>query len=250
MNRGPIMDRALEPAWLDVALQVALDAHPHAARSVLAMRLRDRIDLRDRWDKRLTVLSRIWLNPPAVARPCVAWALERAHRVGDPRPLHIGAMLAAYPFFGDVCAAVGRELSLQGEAFVTSVRRRLRQRWGDRVEVDVATRAAIRTIRKLGLVSGSKGALRVGRGERLPVPSALAPWLVHALLLTRCSQEIDVRQVRGSPELFMVELPRSWSSKYPYLERFNEGGGGTVLRLRKVDVGAGDGERQTRLFNT
>lgn len=247
---GPIMDRALEPAWLDVALQVALDAEPRAARPVLAARLRDRIDFAGRWDKRLTVLSRIWLDPPASARPCVAWALERAHRVGDPRLLHIGAMLATYPFFGDVCAAVGRELSLQGEASVTSVRRRLKHRWGDRVEVDVATRATIRTLRNLGLVSGPKGARQVRPGEQLTVPPALAPWLVHALLLSRCSQEIHDREVRSSPEFFMVGLPRAWSPKYPYFERFNEGGDRRVLRIRRPDVVPSGEVPQQRLFGT
>lgn len=241
MNRGPIMDRALEAAWLDVALQVALDVEPGAARAALALRLRDRIELAGPLDKRLTILSRIWLRPPQHARACLSWALARAEHVGDPRLLHVGGMLATYPFFGDVCAAVGRELFLQGEASVASVRRRLKERWGDRVEIDVATRAAIRTLRNLGPVSGRKGAPRVGPGRPLVVPPALAPWLVHALLLSRGSEEIQAGELRSSPELFMVELPRAWRTRYPHLERFNEGGDRTVLRLRRPGVVAGGG---------
>lgn len=230
MKRDAIMDRALEPAWLDVALQVALEAPP-VARATLASRLRDRLDVPDRWDKRLTILSHVWLHPPADARPCVTWALEQAERVGDARILHLGAMLATYSFFGDVCAALGRELSLHAEARLTSIRRRLRARWGDRPGVDVAARAATRTLRNLGVVAGRKGARAVVPGYRLSVSPALVPWLVHALLLTRGTDEVDAGEVRRCPEFFMVKLPRTWSMKYPYIERFNEGGNRTVYRL-------------------
>jgi hypothetical protein len=157
-------------------------------------------------------------------------------------------MLATYPFFGDVCAALGRELSLHGQASVTSVRRRLKQRWGDRVAIDVATRAVIRTVRNLGVVSGPKGATQVKPGEQLAVPANLAPWLVHALLLSRCSQEIHEREVRASPELFMVVPPRGRSARYPYLERFTEGGDRTVLRVRQADVKPAGELHQPRLL--
>lgn len=233
MKRDAIMDRALERVWLDVALQVASEVPSGVARAVLASRLRDRLDPADRWDKRLTILSHVWLHPPAEARPCVRWALEQAEGVGDPRILHLGAMLATYSFFGHVCAALGQELNLHGEARLVSVRRRLRARWGDRVEVDVAARAVTRTLRNLGVVGGRKGAAEVVPGERLPVPPILAPWFVHVLLLTRGVDEVDARDVRRCPELFMVELPRTWSSRYPYLERFNEGGNRMVYRLRQ-----------------
>ena len=248
MKRDAIMDRALEPVWLDVALQVALEARPGAARAILASRLRDRLDLSGRWDKRLTVLSHIWLDPPAEAKPCVDWALQRAPRFGDPRLLHVGAMLATYSFFGDVCAALGRELSLHAEARLTSIRRRLRARWGDRPEVDVAARAVTRTLRNLGVVAGRRGAPAVVPGERLAVPPVLAPWLVHALLLTRGTDEVDAREVRRSPEIFMVELPRTWSTRYPHLDRFNEGGDRMVYRLRRQP--GPSGFRQEPLFAT
>lgn len=233
MKRDAIMDRALESVWLDVALQVALEARSDTARAILASRLRDRLDLSVRWDKRLTVLAHVWLDPPKEAKPIVNWALQRASRFGDPRLLHVGAMLATYSFFGDVCAAIGWELSLHAEARLTSIRRRLRAGWGDRPEVDVAARAVTRTLRNLGVVAGRKGALAVVPGEQLPLPPGLALWFVHALLLTRGTDEIDAREVRSCPELFMVGLPRTWDMRYPYLERFNEGGNRVVYRLRR-----------------
>ncbi len=249
MRLGPIMDRALEPPWLDVALAVAREAYGRSGRSRLAMRLRDRIDLRERWDKRLTILTRIWLDPPPEARSLIAWAVERSELAPDARILHVGAMLGTYPFFGDACAAVGRDLALHGEAAISNVRRRLRARWGDRVEIDVAARASVRTLRNLGLVVGRKGARAVTQGDRPAVPSPFVPWIVHALALARGVQEIDAREVRSSPELFMITLPGSWRPQYPCLERYREGGSRVVFRVRSSPPShAEERPRQEQLF--
>lgn len=231
MNRGPIMDRALEPAWLDTALSLAVAREPDAGRR-LEILLRDRLPAAGARKKTVTVLKRIWLQPPADAAPLIGWAIHHAFDVRDPRVLHVGAMLATHRFFGDVCALIGRAFRIDRQVQVADVTHAMRRRWGDRDIVDVSTRAVIRTLRSLELLGGRKGAKSVVPGERLGVSELLVPWLTHALLLKRDREEIDARAVRSCPEFFMVDLPPTRDVPYPFLERFNEGGSRVVLRLR------------------
>jgi hypothetical protein len=234
MKPTAIMDRALEADWLTAAFELA--AHgthdPRTARAILALWLRDRVAALGPGDKRVTILARVWLDPPRAAGPTIAWALRMADRVADPATLHLGAMLATYPFFRSVCAATGRELLLHDDAAISAIRRRVRGEWGDRVEVDVATRAVLRTLRNLGVVVAKRGDRRIRPGRRRSVGPGTAPWLVHALLVSRGVTEIDQAEVRHSPELFMVDLPARWDPEYPHLEYHREGGSRIVVRLR------------------
>lgn len=230
MSQGAILDRALESAWLDLALELAREGG-ETARRRLDFELRDRIAAPEGRKKTVRVLARIWLTPPDWARPMIAWGIERSPRVADSRLLHLGALFATHPFFGEVCAAVGRELTLHGQVRLAAVRQHLRRRWGDREIVDVSARGCIRTLRSLDLLRGTPGGRTLSRGTGVKVPPELAPWMYHALMLTRQTTETDLETIPSAPEFFMLSLPRSQARGYPFLERVNEGGGRTVLRL-------------------
>jgi hypothetical protein len=238
MNRGPMMDRALEPAWLDAALHLATSREPDAGRR-LEIFLRDRVPSVGGRKKTVTVLKRVWIQPPLEAAPLIDWGIQRASEVGDVRVLHVGAMFGSHPFFGDVCALIGQGFRMGRRVQVADVARAMRGRWGDRDVVDVGTRAVIRTLRWLDLLGGRKGAKSIVPGTRVRVPNFMVPWLTHALLLTRGLEEIDARAASTCPEFFMFEVPPPRDVGYPFLERFNEGDSRTVLRLR--------GERRTSL---
>ncbi|MEO9365296.1 MAG: hypothetical protein ABI341_04255 [Nitrososphaera sp.] len=233
MKPNAIMDRALQVEWLTAALEVAgvRDRGLLDGRTILALWLRDRVHLAGHGDKRITILSRIWIEPPASARQVVEWGRQMRGHLADSRVLHVGAMMATYAFFRSVCAATGREFFHGEDAAIAAVRRRVRAEWGDRVEIDVATRAVIRTLRNLGLVHGKPGGRRIHPGTRLEVSPQFAPWIVHALLVSRGVSEIDEGEARSAPELFMVALPTHWDRSYPHLERYTEGDGRIVFRI-------------------
>jgi hypothetical protein len=126
---------------------------------------------------------------------------------------------------------VGRELVLNGQVRFAAIRQHVRSKWGDRETVDVSARAAIRTLRSMGVLQGTPGSRTVGPDCRLEVPGELASWIYHALMLTRQAAEMDLQSIHSAPELFMLRLPASLARGYPLLERVNEGGGRAVLRL-------------------
>lgn len=222
MEPGMILDRDLTPELLDVALRIAND--PTAwrdKRKLLTVTLRDFVSAQEAQGKTKKCLTRVWINPPPTARDMVSWGREHFQLAHDRRVIHLGALLATFPFVGAVTATVGRFLALEGEADPVAVRRKTQARWGDRSSIDVGARKAYTTLLRMGvLTGGNRSPLRPG--EVLAADGEVASWLVHALLLARGVSSIDEDLLRTAPELFWVNLGRP-SPTYPFLERHSEG---------------------------
>ena len=229
MKAGPILDRGLSVEVLDAALHVARSGIPfNQSLRRLEVALRESLSEQEATTKTRKILTRIWVRPPAYAKDLVDWVIGQDLEGCDSRVLHLGAMLASYPFFGEVCAFVGRHLNLTGEVKTSAVRKQMHGTWGERSSVDVGARRCIRTLRYLGILSGDPRTSRSIAGDALKVPAELRSWLIHTLMLTRQIDSIDERDVERAPELFMVRMA-SQGDKYPYLERVNEAGGRKVL---------------------
>lgn len=227
MTRGPILDRGLSLEVLDAALAVARAAPPREDDlRQLEVRLREFVSEQEATTKTRKILTRIWVRPPEDAEAMLRWAIDHASPEVDNRVLHVGAMLATYPFFGEVCAAAGRQLALSGEVVTAAAQDRLRQLRGDRPSVDVGARKSLRTLQLLDLLHPSRPSGRAVStpGNRAKVPSDLAPWITHALLLSRGSERISSDELRSAPELFMLDV-RPNGADYPFLERASESGG-------------------------
>lgn len=230
--RGPILDRPLEPAWLDAAFRVGREANDlHDARRQLEEMLANTDLQKEGRAKTITALVRTWVDPPRASAPAVIWAREALTADICGRDMHLGALLAAYPFFGDVCACIGRSLALEEHVATTDLRSKLISIWGDRKTVHVSVRFAVKTLRAFELLTGDAGTSLSQRGVRLDVAPHTGRWIVHALLLCRGAEAIDERDVRSAPELFGLELPDRFENGYPLIERHAEGGGRTVLAL-------------------
>lgn len=217
------------PDLMSTALRIAQLGKPGAeARHLLEIALRDHVDSKTGRRKTATILAGSWLQPATEAKPVVEWG--RTHVTGDVRVWHLGVLMANYSFLGELCAAIGRKLSLSEAVDTTALRSEMKSRWGDRDVVNVATRSAIRTLRAFKVLTGKEGDPESGAGPRLAVDRSSFAWLVHVLLVCRGAVEIDTREVARAPELFMFGLPSLVPNDYPNLERFTEGGGRVVLR--------------------
>jgi hypothetical protein len=235
-DRGRILDRPLEVAWLDAAYRIAgRDASVEEKRLAVREVIETAQIGAEARKKTATTLNRVWVTPPAAAAPMIQWALVHPYSA-DMRLLHLGALLATHPFFGDVCAATGRLLSQDDSVMTPDLRARVKAVWGERRTVSNATQRAVKTLRALGVLEGAPSSSESRRGLRLRVPGPFLPWIAHALLLTRQVHELDEQELRSAPELFMLTVPRAtWrSADYPLVERFTEGSG----RVALVELGA------------
>lgn len=222
---GPgVLDRALTHDALDAALRVARSGSEYPTQlRMLEVALDGIVTRQEATNKTRKVLTRIWINPPSSAAEHIAWALEQPAAGTDSRVFHIGAMLATYPFFGLVCATVGRQLALSGVVDGADVKQRVQALWGDRAVVAQGVTKCVGTLRNLAVLNGTRGSRQSKPGDRFQVPGTMGRWIVHGLLLTRSVERVGIDELSSAPELFMFDPTVNGGERYPFIERVREG---------------------------
>lgn len=236
MNRNRLMNRSVEPAWARAALDVAADGGSGATgRERLEIRLRDEGLANVARQKVVEILHPVWINPPEETAAFIEWARERSSEVADLRPVHLIAVMATYPFFGDLAATVGRMLRNEGEVESVEVRSRLKAKWGDRDAVGVATRKGILTLRSFGVLMGERGSTKSTEAARFEISGEWALWAACGLLLTRGSESTDPATVETAPEFFFLDLRVPRATSFPLLERITSGDGKARLARPRLE---------------
>lgn len=220
---GMLLDRGLTLEQLDLAYDVAVaDPDPKTNRKKLTIALRDLVSEQEAEGKTKKCLTRVWLNPPPEAESMIQWARTQNVAREDRPILHLGALLATFPFVGAVARSLGAHLQTERSIGASDLRAEVRRTLGDRTSVDVAARKAYTTLRHLGFVDQVDQELV--SAEVPVVPPALAGWLAHAVMLTRQAESITTSSALVAPEL-MGLAPR-WSQRtYPLLEEHAEADG-------------------------
>jgi hypothetical protein len=235
MNRNRILNRPVEPAWARAALDVGADGGVGAeGRERLEIRLRDEGLAPVARQKVVETLHPVWINPPAETASFIEWARDRSPELRDLRPVHLIALMATYPFLGDLFAAAGRMLRNEGTVDSIEVRSRLKAKWGDRDSVGVATRKGILTLRSFGVLVGERGSTRSVASTRFEIQGDWALWAACGLLLSRGAESTDAPTVETAPEFFFVDLQVSRATAFPLLERVTSGDGRARLVLRAL----------------
>ena len=159
----------------------------------------------------------------------IEWAVELDEPL-DTRILHMGAMLAVYPFIGDVYSSIGTLLRHTEAVENADVRRRVVEKWGDRESIHKAAVMALNTLKSMEILQSDLLSTTHGMKRKIELPPVLQPWIAHALLLTRGAESVDVSSIATAPEMFWVDnVQFETSDSYPLLEKHNEGGGRQVL---------------------
>lgn len=228
---GMVLDRALNVDLLDVALRVATEhGDTDDARQLLTVALRDFVTPQEAENKTRKVLTRVWVVPPTSAQAMIRWGISHQHEMTDRRALHFGALLATFPFFGSIAAAVGRQIHIDGMADRKSLRAFARATFGEREFIDAGASKSLATMRNLGLLGGSRdGPYRVS--DRLALPPAFSSWFLHALALTRQVESVRVTELSRAFELACVDAEPT-ALPYPLLEYHAENGS-TVAVVRE-----------------
>jgi hypothetical protein len=219
-----VYDRALTRELLDVGLRVATSSGDRKdARRLLTVALRDYVSGPESEGKTKKCVSRVWVAPPEPARDMIRWAIEHQAVDIEHTILHLGALLASFPFFGAVASIVGRQLHLDGHVDPRRVRAEACQRIGDRSTIDVGARKVLTTFRYLNLLDGPPtGPLH---GTTFPaVPTELSGWIAHSILLTRQVQSAGLDDIERAFELATVKFAGVDRHGYPLLTRHAESG--------------------------
>ena len=219
---GRVPDCPLNLPGLDASYRIAGMNLDFSERSgLLTVALRDHFSEREAKNKAKKTLSRVWLNPPPAAQQMISWALDNPQEFPDHRLLHTGAVMATYPFVGGILAVIGRHVALGETVAIPDLRRRVEGQWGATSTVREGVGKAVTTLRRLDIVQGG-GRIPVTGSAPLTCGPVAATWLIHAVMLTRRVQSINVNDATDAPELFWVENLAA-SSDYPLLETHAEG---------------------------
>ncbi|NQW18316.1 MAG: hypothetical protein HQ478_12605 [Chloroflexi bacterium] len=235
MSRGHILNRPLQRVWLDAALRAVREYPEDEDRRLgVLSEVLDESELGSMArQKTLVILRKIWWEPRPEASAMIKWAIQSEHPA-DTRVLHIGAMLANFPFTGDVYRSIGNVLKRGSSVSSAETRRRVVGEWGDRESIHKAVLMAINTLISLEILGGDRLSDERSLVGHLDVPERIGGWLTHALILTRNADSVDRERVWTAPELFPFDATNPSITNYPLLESFNEGGSRVVIVPKTV----------------
>ena len=230
VRKNQVFERALGPDIFEVAYKIAASGHPFAEqRQLLAVALRDHTTEQEANDKTKKLLTRVWVNPPPEALPLIQWAVAHPEQFTDRRVMHLGALMATFPFVGSVAAVIGKAFAIDGQLRNTDLKTRIVGSWGARKTVEFGVVKTAGLLRKFGLVDGG-GLKPMHPGAVLEVSGLAAAWLVHALILTRQQETMDATTVADASELFWAHLG-PLDPVYPRLATHREGGRRLVYQV-------------------
>lgn len=220
------IDRRIKLEWLEYTASLVLAGNSREDTvAALQDKLKDAVagggnSGRGCREKTITVLMRVWGNPPVHLSPFKDAGLQIFGRtpVDEHLAIHWSALMATYPFWRDVAEITGRLLGLQGTASVSQVLRRIKETYGERQTVSRSCQRALRSFVDWGVLADTdvKGVYHLGQRTRITDPELIA-WILEAMLLSGASSG-TLSEVRSSPALFLFDIS---ALKHSDVERNN-----------------------------
>ena len=161
-------------------------------------------------DKAITILMKIWVNPPKSLTEFRDEGLVFLRRLPkeDRIAVHWGMCVAVYPFFALVAEAVGRLLRLQGALSAAQAQRRIREQLGERETVHRAARRILRCFIDWGILvdSSTKGVYQ-DSPTRIIDDEQVAIWLYEAILISSKQKAMPIGSLKTFPSVFPFTIP-------------------------------------------
>jgi hypothetical protein len=128
-------------------------------------------------------------------------------------PFAWGAVITNYPFFAHVAELIGRLSSIQGDCATAEVHRRMSEKFGERHNVKVATRAVIQTLVDWAVVIRHEDEKRLTPATKFIIANPeSALWLIEALV-RHAGKPLSLEGINSTPLIFPFLLDFS----LPYL---------------------------------
>jgi len=189
-------------------------------------------------EKTITILMKTWVRVPKELRLFRDQGLGLLRRLPPEfhPAIHWAAAMVAYPFFGDVAQTVGRLLRLQNDIAIVQMKRRMKERYGERETVARSARYVLNAFVDWGVLSTSGI-----KGTYVPVPrlrvsdEELLAWMAEALLRASDGGMKPIDDIRQSLAFFPFDITGADVMTLPTNDRldvFRQGVGEQWVRLR------------------
>jgi hypothetical protein len=208
------LDRILKIEWLDATAYWVNSGLPKAE-------IRQKLDKllegflantgkRGSRDKTMTALMRVWVNVPDHLEPLRNDGLRLLDTLSPKQKVavHWGMCMAVYPFFRDVATVTGRLLSVQGNAVMAQIIRRMVESWGERSTLIRATQRIVRTFVNFGILqeTDKKGVYKPASKIIISDSKELTVWLVESYIRSNGTNMKALQEILTHPALFPFEI--------------------------------------------
>lgn len=243
------LDRLVRLAWLEKTSTLVLAANDNKTiKSILQDELAGAFrsankDVRGSLDKTITILLKVWLQPPKDLKSLRDEGLELLKRTSSPESMviHWGMVSAVYPFWFSVAAQIGRLLKLQGTVTSVQIQRRIREQYGERETVSRRARYIIRSFLDWGVLRETerKGIYKAQKALLIDDIRLIA-WLIEAALYARESGSIPFKELVNSSALFPFQITsvraENLVAKSPKLDFLRHGLDEELMMLKKLPL--------------
>lgn len=152
----------------------------------------------------ITILMKIWYNVDQSRIPFRDEILSRFYELSKEERLliHWGMTMAAYPFFQAVANELGRLFKLQENVASSTISRRIKDLYGDRRKVEVATSAVLSSMKAWGVIFPDKKRTYV-KNEVIHITNPfLHSFIVNTLLNTLDKEALFVDIIENHATFF------------------------------------------------
>lgn len=116
--------------------------------------------------------------------------------------LHWGMTMLAYPFFRDLAYEVGNLYQLQNEVSSQQIGRKMKALYGDRRRVEVATSAALSSMKEWGVIQSVKHSIYTLAEKKEVVSQELKLWLAEVVVRVSEYSSMPMDMVISAPNVF------------------------------------------------
>ena len=216
LNNSSIgIDRVIQMEWLVKTASLVLDGNDNTIIKNILMddikgHFRSKeVSSRGAIDKTITILMRTWIGSNKELKPLREDGMELIKRYSRTHHVlvHWGMIASTYPFWQCVAMQTGRLLRLQGTAAASQIQRRIREQFGQRETVSLATSRVLRSFLNWGVITETETKGVYSAGTTLEVSDhKLIAWLLEASLYGVTDKVSPLKDLINSPSLFPFQI--------------------------------------------
>ncbi|RFA35520.1 hypothetical protein CAI16_07710 [Virgibacillus dokdonensis] len=152
----------------------------------------------------ITMLMKIWYRVDDELKPIRDEILEEFSQLTNEERLlvHWGLTIAAYPFFKDVSNEFGRLFQLQDEVSSKAINNRMKEAYGDRRRVEVATSAVLGSMKAWNIIQPVSKSIYTISEKIIITSSLIQSFFVQILLNVLDSDALHVDLIENHPLFF------------------------------------------------
>ncbi|WJE15753.1 hypothetical protein QRD89_18840 [Halobacillus sp. ACCC02827] len=162
----------------------------------------------------ITMLMKIWYLVKGEERNLQAKAFNIILDSSEKERvlLHYTMTILAYPFVKELVQEMGKLFKLQDEVTSQQIGRVMKNSYGDRRRVEVATSAVLMSLKSWGIITPGDSKQTYMMGEKIKIASSsMKQWLAEAIIRSSEGTSITIEMLNSQPGFFSFDYQISSS---------------------------------------